>query len=130
MTSHLQKRRGHLLHSSFKENKRRKIQVAPGSEHRRILLTDEKVLTIEQPLNKQNDKVYTQNSTEAFEKFFSGIVLGAILVRFCQQKKSVKTRQFMFFFFLQNFESFEKNTICCVELSFSSGPIMIYFFFD
>ncbi len=37
-------------------------------KYRKILFTDEKIFTIEQKLNRQNDKVYVQSSSKASEK--------------------------------------------------------------
>lgn len=60
---------GHLLTDALKDirmkRSRNLIKRYAGNKHRKILFTDEKIFTIEEKFNKQNDKVYAHSSAEA-----------------------------------------------------------------
>lgn len=44
------------------------LQQYAKNDHRLILFTDEKIFTVEEKFNRQNDRVYAHNSREAAEK--------------------------------------------------------------
>jgi hypothetical protein len=50
------------------ERSRRLLQRHANNGHRRILFTDEKIFTVEEKFNRQNDRVYARSSKEAAEK--------------------------------------------------------------
>jgi hypothetical protein len=64
---------GHFLTPALKEIRQTKTEcllqwhAKNGLEN--ILFTDEKIFTIEEQYNRQNDKIYAQTSREAKEKF-------------------------------------------------------------
>lgn len=65
------RRTGQLLTASLKKNrveksKRLLIKYA-NDKHKKILFTDEKIFTIQEKFNKQNDRVYARSSAEASE---------------------------------------------------------------
>ena len=47
---------------------KRLLQQYASGGHRRILFTDEKIFTVEEKFNRQNDRVYANSSREAAEK--------------------------------------------------------------
>lgn len=63
---------GHYLDARLKKQRvlkcRRLLQRYAHNGHRRILFTDEKIFTIEESFNRQNDRVYASSSREAREK--------------------------------------------------------------
>ncbi|KAJ4434476.1 hypothetical protein ANN_23038 [Periplaneta americana] len=63
---------GHYLDARLKKQRvlkcRRLLQRYVNNGHRRILFTDEKIFTIEESFNRQNDRVYASCSREAREK--------------------------------------------------------------
>ena len=65
MTAHLCLK-GHLLTPALKEIRRtraeRLLRWHTGNGHENILFTDEKILTIEEQYNNQNNKIYAQTS--------------------------------------------------------------------
>lgn len=60
---------GHALNQSLQlkrvDRSKRLLSRYAGERHRNILFTDEKIFTIEEHYNKQNDKVYAHSSKEA-----------------------------------------------------------------
>lgn len=66
------RRTGHYLDARLKNQRvlkcRRLLQRHAHNGHRRILFTDEKIFTIEESFNRQNDKVYASTSQEARKK--------------------------------------------------------------
>ena len=60
---------GHYLDARLKKLRvlkcRRLLQRYAQNGHRRILFTDEKIFTIEESFNRQNDRVYASTSQEA-----------------------------------------------------------------
>lgn len=62
---------GHLLTVALKEQRKRKSKALrrqhAKNAHRRILFTDEKIFTVEESFNKQNDRVYALSSRHASE---------------------------------------------------------------
>lgn len=60
---------GHLLTPSLKKGRKERSKALlsryAGNLHRKILFTDEKIFTVEEKLNKQNDRVYATSSKEA-----------------------------------------------------------------
>lgn len=62
---------GHLLTPALKEQRKRKSKELRRQHarngHRRILFTDEKIFTVEESFNKQNDRVYAASSRHAAE---------------------------------------------------------------
>jgi len=64
--------KGHLLPPAFKEIRQTRtehlLQWHAENWHENILFTDEKIFTIEEQYNHQNDKIYAQTSREAKEK--------------------------------------------------------------
>lgn len=60
-----------LLTEALKPNSKLKARALlcryGKSGHRRILFTDEKIFTIEESFNKQNDRVYVRSSQQAYE---------------------------------------------------------------
>lgn len=60
---------GHLLTAALKEKRKRKSKALLSryakNAHRQILFTDEKIFTVEESFNKQNDRVYARSSREA-----------------------------------------------------------------
>jgi hypothetical protein len=64
---------GHLLTPALKENRRtrteRHLQWHAENGHENILFMDEKILTMEEQYNRQNDKNWGQTSRESKEKF-------------------------------------------------------------
>lgn len=60
---------GHLLTAALKEKRKRKskslLSRYTKNAHRQILFTDEKIFTVEESFNKQNDRVYVRSSREA-----------------------------------------------------------------
>lgn len=102
------KKTGHLLNARLKKIRKERSQMLvrryANNEHRSILFSDEKIFTIEEHFNKQNDRVYAHSSAEASEKIsrvqrghhpssvmvWLGVsYLGPTEVHFCQ--KGVKT---------------------------------------
>ena len=66
------RRKGHILTNELKcqrllKSKRLLKRYAPNG-HRRILFTDEKIFSVEETFNAQNDGVYAHSSREAVEK--------------------------------------------------------------
>lgn len=63
---------GHLLTQRLKEQRviksKRLLQRYANNGHRKILFTDEKIFTIEEAFNRQNDRVYATSSREARDK--------------------------------------------------------------
>ena len=61
--------RGHLLNDALKENEllksKRLLRRYARQGHRKILFTDEKIFTVEEKFNKQNDRVYASSAREA-----------------------------------------------------------------
>lgn len=65
------KHTGHLLTAALKQKRRVRSKCllskyAQGM-HRKILFTDEKIFTVEEKFNKQNDRIYARSSKEAAE---------------------------------------------------------------
>lgn len=62
---------GHLLTNALKKARKRKskelLRRHADNGHRRILFTDEKIFTVEESFNKQNDRVYALSSRQASE---------------------------------------------------------------
>ena len=60
---------GHLLTQSLKQNRvikcKRLLSRYANNKHRKILFTDEKIFTVEEKFNKQNDKIYAHSSRDA-----------------------------------------------------------------
>lgn len=63
------RKKGHLLNNRLKNLRRLRSRVLleryGENEHRNILFSDEKIFTIEETFNKQNDKVYARSSEQA-----------------------------------------------------------------
>ncbi|TLO71586.1 hypothetical protein FEG37_18500, partial [Acinetobacter baumannii] len=63
------RRTGHFLTDNLKENRvvksKQLLKRYAKGGHRKFLFTDEKIFTIEQHFNKQNDRIYAQSSKEA-----------------------------------------------------------------
>ena len=61
----------HMLTPKLKEIRRTRcaalLQRFPGKKYRKILFSDEKIFTIEEKFNRQNDRVYAHNCYEAKE---------------------------------------------------------------
>lgn len=62
---------GHLLTPALREIRMKRskqlLSRYAGEAHRNILFTDEKIFTVEESFNRQNDRVYARNSKEASE---------------------------------------------------------------
>lgn len=62
---------GHLLTAALKQKRKQKskalIRQYAKNRHRKIMFTDEKIFTVEESFNKQNDRVYAQSSLQANE---------------------------------------------------------------
>lgn len=58
---------GHLLTVALKQKSKALRSRYAKNAHRRILFTDEKIFTVEESFNKQNDRVYARSSREASE---------------------------------------------------------------
>lgn len=65
------RRTGHLLTAALKKNRlqksKRLLVKYADNLHRKILFTDEKIFTVQEKFNKQNDRVYARSSKEASE---------------------------------------------------------------
>ncbi|XP_026325277.1 uncharacterized protein LOC113234191 [Hyposmocoma kahamanoa] len=63
------RRTGHFSTDNLKKNRvvksKQLLKRYAKGGHRKILFTDEKIFTIEQHFNKQNDRIYAQSSKEA-----------------------------------------------------------------
>lgn len=63
------RRKGHLLNARLKAMRlarsRALLKQYAQNGHRKILFTDEKIFTVEENFNRQNDRVYAKNSKEA-----------------------------------------------------------------
>ena len=66
------RRKGHLLTNDLKRQRllksKRLLKRYAANGHRRILFTDEKIFSVEETFNAQNDRVYAKSSREAGEK--------------------------------------------------------------
>lgn len=57
------------IDSRFTSHKRHKSKSVASGEYGHIPFTDEKISTVEEKQNRQNDKIYARNFHEAAEKW-------------------------------------------------------------